>query len=501
MEGKEIIRLEHITKKFPGVTALSDVSIAFNLGEVHALVGENGAGKSTLIKTLLGAYQPTEGDIYFEGEKRTIATPAEASKLGIEGVHQELMLIPHLSVAQNIFINREPKNKAGFFDRKEMRRRSEELLSDFDINIDVKKNVKGYSASIWKMIDIARVVNLNPRVIIFDEPTAILSEREVTSLFKAIKKLKEEGMAIIYISHRLDEINALADKISVLRDGHLIKTLDAEGVTKDDIVKMMVGRDVSSYYLRNINKPGEELIRMENVSLKKGQENISLTVRRGEIVGLAGLVGAGRTEVAEGLLGINRILSGNVYYKGEKYIPSSPSSAINKGIYLVPENRKYQGLILKFTVANNIALSVFNRWAKFFYKKNHEEEAAKREIKALSIKTPTINQKVGNLSGGNQQKVVIGKALETDSEFMIFDEPSVGVDVGAKEEIHNHMDEFVGKGGGILMISSDLPEVIGLCDRVYIMYENKIVKELKREELSDKNIADYMLGSKTGEAI
>ena len=253
--------------------------------------------------------------------------------------------------------------------------------------------------------------------------------------------------------------------------------------------------------MRNINKPGEELIRMENVSLKKGQENISLTVRRGEIVGLAGLVGAGRTEVAEGLLGINRILSGNVYYKGEKYIPSSPSSAINKGIYLVPENRKYQGLILKFTVANNIALSVFNRWAEFFYKKNREEEAAKREIKALSIKTPTINQKVGNLSGGNQQKVVIGKALETDSEFMIFDEPSVGVDVGAKEEIHNQMDEFVGKGGGILMISSDLPEVIGLCDRVYIMYENKIVKELKREELSDKNIADYMLGSKTGEAI
>lgn len=501
MISKEIVRLENITKKFPGVTALSNVSISFNLGECHALVGENGAGKSTLIKTLLGAYQPTEGTIYYNGEEVSISNPAVASSLGIEGVHQELMLIPYLSVSQNIYMNREIKTKLGSFNRKEMDQKSKILLESFGVNIDVTKNVKEYSASIWKMIDIARVVNLNPKVIIFDEPSAILTEKEVNCLFDSIKKLKEMGMAIIYISHRLDEIGFVADKISILRDGHLIKTRDAKDLTKDDIVKAMVGRDVSSYYSRNINSPGEELLRLENVDLKKGQQNISLHVNRGEIVGLAGLVGAGRTEVAEGVMGINQVLKGNIYYKGKKYTPHSPSHAINEGIYLVPENRKYEGLILKFSVANNIALSVFDRWGKFFYNKKKEEEAANKQIKELSIKTPTIHQKISNLSGGNQQKVVIGKALETNSEFLIFDEPSVGVDVGAKEEIHNHMDEFVGKGGGILMISSDLPEVIGLCDRVYVMYENRIVKELSRNELSEQSIADYMLGSKTGDEL
>ncbi len=499
MSNSEIIRLEHVTKKFPGVVALKDVSVSFALGEVHAIVGENGAGKSTLIKTLLGAHQPTEGKIYFDGKETVIHNPAYASSLGIEGVHQELMLIPHLSVSQNIFMNRELKTKLGTFNRKLMNKKSKELLNSFNIDIDVKKNVKGFSASIWKMIDIARVVNLNPKVIIFDEPTAILSEREVNSLFDSIRRLKEEGMAIIYISHRLDEISVIADKISIMRDGHLIETTEASALTKDDIVKAMVGRDVSNYYARNINEPGEELLRMTNVNLKKGQKNINIHVNRGEIVGLAGLVGAGRTEVAEGVLGINKVLDGEITYKGEKYIPTSPAKAINKRMYLVPENRKYQGLILKFSVANNIALSVFDRWSKFFYKKDKEAGAAEKEIAELSIKTPTLEQKVGNLSGGNQQKVVIGKALEPDSEFMIFDEPTVGVDVGAKEEIHNHMDEFVGKGGGILMISSDLSEVIGLCDRVYVMYENRIVKELMRSELSDKNVADYMLGSKTGD--
>lgn len=496
----EILRLEHITKKFPGVTALSDISVAFHSGEVHALVGENGAGKSTLIKTLLGAYQPTEGKIRCFGQERIIKNPREASELGIEGVHQELMLIPHLSVAQNIFLNREIRTKTGSFDMKAMQQKSKELLAGFGIQIDVTKAVKGFSASIWKMIDIARVVNQNPKAIIFDEPTAILTEREVASLFSSIKTLRSKGLAIIYISHRLNEINQIADKITVLRDGHLINTTSAQGITKDEIVKMMVGRDVSNYYSRTIIPPGEELIRMENLNLKKGQSNISLTIHRNEIVGLAGLVGAGRTEVAEAILGINHIHSGHLYYKGKRFIPKSPYTAINQGIYLVPENRKYQGLILRFTVAANIALSVFSRWSRFFYLKRKETEVAVREIKALSIKTPTPKQLVSNLSGGNQQKVVIGKALETNSEFLIFDEPSVGVDVGAKEEIHHHMNEFVVQGGGILMISSDLPEVIGMCDRIYVMYEGKIVKELNRAEADEMSIAEYMLGSKTGDS-
>lgn len=496
---KEIIRLENVYKKFTGVTALSDVSVSFSTGEVHALVGENGAGKSTLIKILLGAHKPTDGKVFYDGKEVVIHNPREASTYGIEGVHQELMLIPYLSVAQNIFMNREIRTKTGAFDRKAMNKKSEELLERFGISIDVTKPVKQYSASIWKMIDIARVINLNPKVIIFDEPTAILTEREVESLIKSIKTLKDEGISVIYISHRLEEINQVADRISVLRDGHLIATTDVSSVTLDDIVKLMVGRDVSSYYARTFVQPGEELVRLEKADLKKGQRAISLHVNRGEIVGLAGLVGSGRTEVAESMLGMNKILSGSMKYKGEEYVPTSPAEGIRRGIYLVPENRKYQGLILRFPVASNISLSVFKNWSRFFYKKKNEEISASREIEALSIKTPSTRQLVKNLSGGNQQKVVIGKAFETKSEFIIFDEPSVGVDIGAKEEIHNQMNDFVVSGGGILMISSDLPEVVGMCDRVYVMYEGRIVKELSRAEISDRNIADYMLGSKKGD--
>ena len=495
-----LIKLEHIDKRFPGVKALTDVNVEFYAGDVHALVGENGAGKSTLIKIILSAYKPTAGEIFMDGKKIALANPLEASRMGIEAVHQELMLVPWLSVARNIFLNHELKQpKTGLFDIRRMERQAKELLLSFGIDIDVTKPVKQYSASLWKMIDIARVVNQNPRLIIFDEPTAILSEREVESLMKKIRELKAKGIAIIYISHRLQEIERLADKISILRDGHLVNTMTGEGVNEDEIVKHMVGRDVASFYSRNINAPGEELLRLEHVNLKKGQRDISLTVHRGEIVGLAGLVGAGRTEVAESVFGMNRILSGAMYYKGEKIRPLTVSSMIDRGAYLVPENRKYEGLILRFTVASNIALSAFKRWSRFFYSKKQESEHAKRMISAMSIKTPSAKQLVGNLSGGNQQKVVIGKAMVTESEFLIFDEPTVGVDVGAKEEIHNLMDEFVAKNGGILMISSDLPEIIGMCDRVYIMYEGRIVKELPRSELSDKNIADYMLGSKGGD--
>lgn len=501
MQMTPLIKLEHIDKQFLGVRALTDVNIEFYSGEIHALVGENGAGKSTMIKIILSAYKPTAGKIYLEGNEVKISSPLEASRLGIEAVHQELMLVPWLSVARNIFLNHELKlPKTNLFDIQKMEKRAKELLDSFGIHIDVKRPVKEYSASVWKMIDIARVVNLNPKMIIFDEPTAILSEREVDCLMEKIRELRAQGVAIIYISHRLQEIEKLADKVSILRDGRLVGTMPGENLNEDEIVKHMVGRDVANFYSRNINPQGEELLRMENLTLKKGQKDISLTVHRGEIVGLAGLVGAGRTEVAESIFGMNRILSGSLYYKGEKIKPRSVSYMIDRGAYLVPENRKYEGLILRFSVAANIALSAFKHWSRFFYNHKKEQEYAQKMIEAMSIKTPGTKQTVGNLSGGNQQKVVIGKAMVTQSEFLIFDEPTVGVDVGAKEEIHNLMDDFVRNNGGILMISSDLPEIIGMCDRVYIMYEGRIVKELARDELSDKNIADYMLGSKGRES-
>jgi ABC-type sugar transport system ATPase subunit len=492
-----IIEVKNVGMVFPGVVALSDVSFDVYPGEVHVLVGENGAGKSTLIKILLGAYLPTQGQIFFDTREICFKTPFDASRVGIEGVHQELMLVPWLSVKQNIFLNREIKfDKFHAINLKKMKESGSKLLSDFGVNIDVDRPVKNYAPSIWKMIDIVRVINLNPRVVIFDEPTAILTDREVSSLFQKILELKSRGIGIIYISHRLEEIRKIADRVTILRDGHKIGTRIVTEVSDDEIVKMMVGRDVSSYYSRNIVPQREELVSFKNVNLQKGQKNLNLSIHKGEIVGLAGLVGSGRTEIAEAMMGINKILSGTMYYKGQNCCPRSPSQMINLGVVLVPENRKYLGLILGFSVAANIVLCIMRLMGKFFYNLKKEKACADDMIEKLSIKTPSRNQLMSNLSGGNQQKVVIAKSLLVDSDFLILDEPTVGVDVGAKEEIHTLMDRLAGEGKGILMISSDLPEIIGMCDRVYVMYEGRIVKYFTRSELSEENVAAYMLGTK-----
>jgi len=497
-----LVQLRDIKKTFPGVVALSDVSLDIYAGEVHALVGENGAGKSTLIKILLGAYVPTAGSVSFDSREVSFATPFDASKLGIEGVQQELMLVPWLSVKQNVFLGREiRRGPLGGFDLRAMGAASEELLAGFGLDIDVNRPVKQYAPSIWKMIDIARVINLKPRVIVFDEPTAILTQKEVDSLFSRIAELKKSGAAVVYISHRLEEIRQIADRVTVLRDGGVIETRPIGSITDDQIVKMMVGRDVAGYYSRTIVEPGEELVSFRGVSLRKGQKDIDLSVSAGEIVGLAGLVGSGRTEVAEAIVGINKVIAGELRFRGESCAPKDPAAMIKRGVSIVPENRKYLGLILKFSVALNSVLSVFKSWTRVVYGKKREAELADRMIDRLSIKTPSRDQIVGNLSGGNQQKVVLAKALLADAKLLILDEPTVGVDVGAKEEIHKLMDSFVGEGGGILMISSDLPEVIGMCDRVYIMYEGRIVKHLARRELSSEAIAEYMLGAKKGERL
>lgn len=497
---KPIMEVFNIGMVFPGVVALSDVSFDLYPGEVHALVGENGAGKSTLIKILLGAYLPAHGRIFFNSAEVHLKTPFDASRLGIEGVHQELMLVPWLSVNQNIFLNREIKTgRLKIFDHKKMGETSKKLLNDFGVDINVEKPVKNYAPSIWKMIDIARVINLNPRVVIFDEPTAILTDKEVSSLFMKIQELKKQGIGIIYISHRLEEIRRIADRVTILRDGHKIITEQVAGISDDEIVKLMVGRDVSSYYSRNAVPPKEELVSFVDVNLQKGQKNLNFNIHRGEIIGLAGLVGSGRTEIAQAMLGINKILSGAMYYKGRVCHPHSPAYMIKRGVVMVPEDRKHLGLILSFSVAVNIVLSVMHLLGKFFYNSAEEKKHSDEMIKKLSIKTPTRNQIMSNLSGGNQQKTVIAKSLLTNSDFLILDEPTVGVDVGAKEEIHIFMDKLAADGKGILMISSDLPEIIGMCDRVYVMYEGEIVKHFARADLSEEKVAAYMLGIKRDE--
>ncbi|MCC8189729.1 MAG: sugar ABC transporter ATP-binding protein, partial [Planctomycetes bacterium] len=403
-----LIEVRNIRKTFPGVVALADVSFQVMAGEVHALVGENGAGKSTLIKILLGAHAPTAGEILFDGQPVRFRSPFDASQLGIEGVHQELMLVPWLSVKQNIFLNREPRRNAlGSFDLAAMERQSAALLREFSVDIDVNQPVTRFPPSIWKMIDIARVINLNPRVVIFDEPTAILTDREVTSLFARIMRLKEQGVAVIYISHRLEEIRKIASRVTVLRDGRKIDTCEVAAITDDDIVRMMVGRDVSSFYNRTVVPPGRELVKFDDVTLEKGQRHLNLAVHAGEVVGLAGLVGSGRTEIAEAMLGMNRIVSGRLTYQGRECRPRNPSQMIRRRVVLVPENRKYLGLILKFSVAANAVLSIIPKLGRFFYDRRAERRAADDMIAKLSIKTPSRDQAVANLSGGNQQKVVL----------------------------------------------------------------------------------------------
>lgn len=489
-----VMRVTGLTKCFPGVIALDNVDIEIYPGEVHALIGENGAGKSTLIKCLIGAHRPDGGVIEYKGKKVSFSSPFDSSEFGIEAVHQELMLVPWLSVKQNIFLNRELKfKKTCFFDMKRMEKASKSLMARFSLDINVNRPVREYSPSIWKMIDIARVINLHPEVIIFDEPTAILTEREVESLFVAINELKKNGIAVIYISHRLKELRQIGDKVTVLRDGKKIGTCEVSSCSEDDLVRMMVGRELGNYNSRESLLPGNEIAALESVSLKKGQRNLNIKVRENEIVGIAGLVGSGRTEVAEALIGINRIVSGNLYINGKRCDAKSPSQMLDNGVVMLPENRKYSGLILPFTVSFNTVLCIFRKWSKVIYAKVREKEAAEKMIDKLSIKTPSPYQLVSNLSGGNQQKVVMAKALLTKSKLMILDEPTVGVDVGAKGEIHQLMDEYVRQGGGILLISSDLPEIIGLCDRVYVMYENRIVKHLEKDEVNEEQIAKYML--------
>ena len=489
-----VMKVTGLTKCFPGVKALDNVDIEIYPGEVHALIGENGAGKSTLIKCLIGAHRPDGGVIEYKGREVTFASPFDSSECGIEAVHQELMLVPWLSVKQNIFLNRELKiGKTCFFDMKKMEAASRKLMARFSLDINVNRPVREYSPSIWKMIDIARVINLHPEVIIFDEPTAILTEREVESLFIAINDLKREGVAVIYISHRLKELQQIGDKVTVLRDGKKIGTCDVSSCSEEELVRMMVGRDIGDYNSRDSLTPGKEIVSLDSVCLKKGQSDVNLQVREHEIVGLAGLVGSGRTEVAEALIGINKIISGTFKINGKKCEAKSPSQMLGNGVVMLPENRKYSGLILPFTVSFNTVLCIFRKWSKVFYVKSKEKEASEKMIKQLSIKTPSPYQLVSNLSGGNQQKVVMAKALLTKSKLMILDEPTVGVDVGAKGEIHQLMDDYVRQGGGILLISSDLPEIIGLCDRVYVMYENRIVKHLENDDVNEEQIAKYML--------
>lgn len=499
--GKTILTAKHITKLFPGMKALDNVDFDLREGEVHILVGENGAGKSTLAKVILGAYKAEEGEITFDNEIVKFNGTKDALAKGIVAVYQEFTLVPYITVAQNIFLNREYKNKFGLIDHKRMEKEAAELLKSLNCEyINVKSYVKNLSVAEQQMVEIAKALSFKPRIMVFDEPTATLSEREVDSLFAQIHRLKAEGIGIIYVSHRMQEFPLIGDRITILRDGVKINTVGINDCTNEELVNMMVGRDVSQVYVRSENKHTGIALRTEDLCDYRGKvKNVNLEVRRGEIVGIAGLVGAGRTETAELLYGIQPIKSGKVYIKGDEVHPKSPIQATKLGIGLVSEDRKKQGLALDESIAlNTVAVSLKKIFPRFFISNKKIKEIALDYKKQLRIATTSVNKACKYLSGGNQQKVVLAKWLSFDPDILIFDEPTRGIDVAAKMEIYGLMDKLALQEKAIIMISSELPEVIGMSDRIYIMHEGEIVDEVKRgtEEFNSEAIgARMMLGA------
>lgn len=483
------ISMTKINKSFPGVQALKDVDFYLKPGEAKALVGENGAGKSTLIKILTGAYSQDSGEIFIFGQKIEKMTPIISEQLGISAVYQNLVLANHLTVAENILLGNEP-SRLGFINKRIMYREAERVLEKIgyaDV-ISPDQKLSELTAAQQGMVAIARALSREAKVIIFDEPTAVLAAREVAELFRVIKQLKENGISIIYISHRLEEIFEFCDNALVLKDGNVVGERKIAETNIDELIAMMVGREIKKNFYNPNKKIGKEVLRIENLSNFK-LKNCSLSLREGEIVGIYGLVGSGRTELSRAIFGADPIDSGKIFVEGKEVKIKRPTSAIRLGLGLIPEDRRQQGLALKLNVKHNINLPIYDKIGKMgFINLSKETKNAKNFVKVLSIKTPSINQVVANLSGGNQQKVVVAKWLASKSKVFIMDEPTNGIDVGAKEEIYQLMNDLANEGAGVLFISSYMPELMSICDRIVIMREGRIVGEIPREEFKEEKI-------------
>lgn len=484
-----ILELKHITKLYPGVVALNDVSLEVRRGEILALVGENGAGKSTLIKTCSGAITPTQGEIVINGKSFTGMTPQTSEQNGIGVIYQEFNLVGDLSVAENIFLGRAIR-KGMVIDLKAMERESKKILDSLNIKINPKTLVKTLSVGYQQMVEIAKAVSQNAKLLIMDEPSAPLTSAEVEAMFAIVDKLKAGGVSIIYISHRLDEIFRLADRITILRDGQYVTTLNTDETNKDELVKYMVGRQLTEVYPKRdeICVKNEVIFEAVNVS-GNGDKNISFKIHRGEVLGLGGLVGAGRTEFAELMFGMRQKTAGKFIFKGKEISPKTPKDAIELGIGLVPEDRKKEGALLGMSIRCNINMPIYQRISKgTVINEKKEEEIAQTYRKEISIKTPTLDQLVKNLSGGNQQKVILAKWLAADSELLIFDEPTRGIDVGAKQEIYTLINHLVEQGKTVLMISSEMEELMGMSDRILILAEGNMTGELNKSEFNQERI-------------
>ncbi len=494
-----VLEAKGIMKTFPGVKALQDVDFALEPQEIHALMGENGAGKSTLVKVLTGVYQADGGTITI-GDKvlQRIETTKQAFDLGISVIHQELNLLPHLDVATNIYIGRLPKTALGLVDWKKVHADADEVLRQVAADFDSHDIVRDLSVSQQQLVEIAKSVSRKAKILFFDEPTSSLTPAEVQNLFRIMRNLKEQGITMVYISHKLDEIEEIADRITVMRDGRKVMTKDMKDVSMDEIISAMVGGMITNRYPKNYVEIGGPIFEVKDLNRKGVLHDINFTLRSGEILGITGLMGAGRTELARAIFGADPIDSGEIFVEGKKVKIRNVSDAINAGIGLLTEDRKTQGLLLNLSVNDNTAIAALNSkkaskklTVRGMLHKKKIRENTELYCKKLQVKTPSIQQKVVNLSGGNQQKVIIGKWLSTDSKILIFDEPTRGIDVGTKAEIYKIMEELAASGVGIIMISTELPETLGISDRVLVMRKGRIVAELDPKKTSEEEIVSY----------
>ena len=495
MREEYLLEMTGITKNFPGVRALNNVDMKVKPGTIHALVGENGAGKSTLMKILIGMYEADSGKIKFNGKEVNFRKVNDALNAGISMIYQELSPVPYMTVAENIFLGKELFYKNSFLvnDRK-MEKKTTELLEQLEINIDPKTKMRDLSTAYTQMVEIAKAISYDSKLVIMDEPTSAITEKEIEDLFKIIKWLKGKGVSIIYISHKLDEIFRIADEITVLRDGELVTTVDAKETNNEKLIEMMVGRELKQLFPKVNGKIGEVVLEIRNFCSSKFHD-VNISVRKGEILGIAGLMGAGRTEVMESLYGLTPRDSGEIYINKQKVNIKSPQDAVKYKIGFLTEDRKLSGLFLPLAVDDNTVIANINSYIKAgLISHKSVEDDCNQMIELLSIKTPGLRQIVNNLSGGNQQKVLIARWLLINADILILDEPTRGIDVGAKSEIHRLMSKLANEGKAIIMISSELPEILGMSDRIVVMHEGRKTGELTREEATQEKIMKLATG-------
>jgi ribose transport system ATP-binding protein len=492
-----LLELKSICKSFSGINVLKNINLDIKPGEVHVLLGENGAGKSTLIKIMTGAYTKDEGEIYWEGKKIEITGPADAMNVGIATIYQELNLIPELTVYENMFLGREIKHggKFSLLNRKEMKKKAVEYLKLLGQDIPPDQKVSSLGIGKQQLVEIAKALTINAKLIIMDEPTASLSESEIEQLLQTVDELRKRGIAIVYISHKLEELKRIGDRITILRDGAKIETLPVKETSTDKMIQLMVGRNLDEKYPKETFTLGKEGLRVEKLRLKGSDKEISFTAYQGQILGISGLVGAGRTEIARGIFGVDPIESGKIYVFGQEVNIKSPKDAINAGLAFITEDRKGEGLVLDQTLEFNMTLASLDKFKKGgLIQPDHMKKVSEGYMKELQVRPADIQKHARKLSGGNQQKVVIAKWLATEAKVFIFDEPTRGIDVGAKVEVYRLINSLVQNGAVVIIISSELPEILGICDRVLVMSEGEIMADLLREEADQEKIMKAATG-------